>query len=115
MDLADRIRTQMKSLNLTQEALAHRAEISQAMVYKLLSRKSKSTTKIVSLAAALECNVEWLATGNVNKEQVNEEKASYTTSSKMSASELKKQLQKLPKSQQKSIALSIMQDLMNDT
>ena len=112
MDLADRINFQMKNLNLTQEGLAHRAEISQAMVYKLLSRKSKSTTKIVQLAQALECTVEWLATGNTNESSVHEEKASYPLDQVMCATDLEKQLKKLPKDQQKSIALNIMQGLM---
>jgi len=64
MDIADRIQTRMSELNLTQEELAIRADISQAMVYKLLSRKAKSTTKIVQLADALECSIEWLAKGS---------------------------------------------------
>ena len=113
MDLADRISIKMKSLKLTQEEVANRADISQAMVYKLLSRKSKSTTKIVQLAEALECTIEWLATGNTNTSKVSEEKASYLTSNETNRLELEKQLKKLPKEEQKSIALNIMQNLMD--
>ena len=58
------------------------------------------------------CTVEWLATGNTNESRVYEEKASYPASQVMSATDLEKQLKKLPKDQQKSIALNIMQGLM---
>jgi len=114
MDLSDRIRNRMKDLDLTQEALANQAEISQAMVYKLLARKSKSTTKIIQLAKALECDVEWLATGEQTSQQLKEDQVTYNVSKKLSLSELKRQLKALPKEQQKRLALSIMQDLMND-
>lgn len=112
MDLADRIRSRMSELNLTQEALANQAEISQAMVYKLLARKSKSTTKIIQLANALECSVEWLAIGEDIKHGIKEDAASYGASRNLTALELEQQLKALSKEQQKRIALSIMQDLM---
>jgi len=113
MDIADRIQTRMSELNLTQEELAIRADISQAMVYKLLSRKAKSTTKIVQLADALECSIEWLAKGSAT-DGVQEGKAHYQPKITMSVQELKAQLKALPKDTQKSIALSIMKDLMGD-
>lgn len=113
MDIADRIRTRMNELNLTQEELAIRAEISQAMVYKLLSRKAKSTTKIVQLADALECDIEWLIKGSTAT-GLKEDTAHYQFQSKMTAQELKKQLKTLPKDTQKSIALGIIKDLIGD-
>jgi len=113
MDIADRIQTRMKELNLTQEELAIRADISQAMVYKLLSRKAKSTTKIAPLAEALECDIEWLIKGSTAT-GIKEDKARYQSQTKMSVQELKKQLKALPKDTQKNIALSIMKDLMGD-
>ena len=113
MDIADRIQARMSELNLTQEELAIRADISQAMVYKLLSRKAKSTTKIVQLANALECSIEWLIKGNIT-EGIEEDKGLYQAKTKMSVQELKTQLKALPKDTQKTIALSIMKDLMSD-
>jgi len=113
MNLADRIRIRMSELNLTQEALAERASMSQAMVYKLLSSKAKNTTKIVELANALECDVEWLATGISNREIVNEQNAPYNYVKKLSVAELTTQLKALPKAQQKKIALSILDDLVS--
>jgi len=109
----NRIQARMDELNLTQEELAIRAEISQAMVYKLLSRKAKSTTKVVQLANALECDIEWLIKGN-SATGIKEGKANYQLQKKLSVQELKAQLKTLPKDTQKDIALSIMKDLMGD-
>ena len=111
MDLADRIRYRMSELNLTQEALAERVGMSQAMIYKLLSRKAKNTTKIVELADALECDVEWLATGKAIRHQVQEDNSQSTYTPKLSVKELTKQLKALPKAQKKKIAMSILDDL----
>jgi len=115
MDLADRIRSRMKELDLTQEALANQAQISQAMVYKLLARKSKSTTKIIQLAQALECSVEWLAVGEEIKHGTMEDQASYKANRSLTVLELERQLKALPQKQQKRIALSIMQELMAES
>lgn len=49
MTLAKRMKKQMSELGLTQEAVANRADISQGMVYKLLSGKAKSTSKLYNL------------------------------------------------------------------
>jgi len=111
MDLSERIRLRMSELNLTQEALAESVGISQAMIYKLLSRKAKNTTKIVELAEALECDVEWLATGKATRHQVQEGNAQYNYTPKLSIKELTKQLKALPKAQKKKIAMSILDDL----
>lgn len=112
MDLADRIRARMSELDLTQETVAELAGISQAMVYKLLSRNARNTTKIVELANALECEVEWLATGTSNRYKVQEDGVQYSYTKKLSAKELTQQLKALPKAQQKKIAMSILDDLV---
>ena len=111
MDLSDRIRHRMSELNLTQEALAESVGMSQAMIYKLLSRKAKNTTKILELAEALECDVEWLATGKSTRHQVQEGSAEYRYTPTLSVKELTKQLKALPKAQKKKIAMSVLNDL----
>jgi len=108
MDLADRIKLRMDDLDLTQDALANRADMSQGMVYKLLARKSLNTSRIVQLADALECDVEWLATG-----QTKEEAAEYLSSRSLKVSELKRHIKTLPASTQKAIALEIMESLID--
>jgi len=111
MDIADRMKLRMSELNLTQEALANKAGISQGMVYKLLSRKAKSTSKLVELANALEISVEWLATGIT---QVREQSAQYHEGELLTTEQLKQQLTALPPAVQKRIALEIMESLMDD-
>jgi phage repressor protein C with HTH and peptisase S24 domain len=61
--LSENIAVRMKDLDLTQAELADKIQVSQVTISKLISGKSKSTTKIVELAAALQCSPEWLQTG----------------------------------------------------
>lgn len=116
MTLANRMKKQMAELGLTQEAVANRADISQGMVYKLLSGKAKSTSKIVQLAYALECDIEWLATGEVPQtpHKVSENNAGYSRSKSSTIAELRKQIRSLPKREQKSLAMEIMNDLLDN-
>lgn len=104
----------MIDLSLTQEALANRAEISQGMVYKLVAGKAKSTSKIVQLAQALECDVEWLATGvrRHTSSQVAEEPVRYPASKSALLTELKKQIRTLPVEDQKALAIDILENLI---
>lgn len=53
----------MADLSLTQNQLAEKVGVSQAMVNKLLSGKISSTTKILEFSKALQCNPDWLMYG----------------------------------------------------
>ncbi len=110
MNLANRIKLRISELGLTQESVANRAGISQGMVYKLISGNAKSTSKLVELASALECDLEWLATG---KTQAREQAAQYETSAKLTVKQLKQQLANQPPNIQKAIALEIMESLID--
>ena len=110
-----RIKLRMKELNLTQEAVANRADISQGMVYKLVSGKSEGTSKLVELANALECSVEWLATGvDVHRRTIMEESDIYTITMPATKQEVKQLMQTLPLKEQKSLTLEMVNDLLSD-
>ena len=113
MTLAARIKKRMLDLQLTQEAVANRAELSQGMVFKLLSGKSKSTSKIVQLAHALECDVEWLASGKTLSRSVTvrETNSTYRQPQPLSIEELAKQIKALPLSDQKLLVIDIVEGL----
>jgi len=115
MNLATRIRQRMSDLKLTQEALANRADLSQGMVYKLVSGKSKSTTKIVELAHALECSIEWLATGKTSEQTSNimEDRDLYEVDANTHINRLKSKIRALPVRDQKALALEIMNELLD--
>ncbi|WP_028865059.1 LexA family protein [Psychromonas aquimarina] len=61
--LAENIRIRMKHLDLTQSKLAELAGTTQVTINRLLSGKIKKTTKIIEIAKALECDPNWLLTG----------------------------------------------------
>lgn len=111
MNIADRIKLRMSALKLTQESVANRAGISQGMVYKLVSGKAKSTAKLIELANALECDIQWLATGN--NTSLKEERAPYDKHPTLTIKQLKHQLAALPQEAQKEIALEIMESLID--
>lgn len=58
--LGRKIKRRLKDLGLTQAELSERVKLSQVMIHKLISGKSKETARIVDLARALECDPEWL-------------------------------------------------------
>lgn len=62
--LADNIARRLTALGMTQKELAEAAGMSQVMVHKLLSGKSKSTAKILDIARALKCSPETLMNGD---------------------------------------------------
>jgi len=62
--LARNIRARLRSLEMTQKELAEKVGVSTVMVHKLLSGKSTSTSKILDFAKALQCDADWLLTGN---------------------------------------------------
>ena len=64
-NLAINIRAKLKDLGMTQRELGEQANISQVMIYKLLSGKSSSTSKILDIARALKCDPDWLLNGEV--------------------------------------------------
>ena len=61
--LSENVRSRMKSLGLTQAALAEKAGIAQPTIHRIVSGKISTTTKIVEIAKALKCDVEWLLLG----------------------------------------------------
>ena len=63
--LAVNIRAKLKDLGMTQRELSERANISTVMIHKLLSGKSNTTTKILDIAKALQCDPDWLLNGEV--------------------------------------------------
>jgi len=61
--LGNNLLIRMKQLGITQAELAERAGMTQVMIHKLTSGKSKKTTKIVDIARALNCTPEELLFG----------------------------------------------------
>lgn len=61
--LAERIRSRMQVLDISQETLAERVGVSQPTISKLLSGKRKSFRKLPQLAEVLLVSLDWLATG----------------------------------------------------
>lgn len=110
MNMASRIKLRMSELQLTQEEVAIRAGISQGMVNKLTSGKAKSTSKLIELSKALECGVEWLATGTTESR---EDSATYNKEIRLSIKQIKEQLALLPEHAQKAIALELMESLID--
>lgn len=102
----------MADLGLTQESVALRAGLSQGMIYKLVSGKAKSTSKLVELAQALECEVEWLATG---ANETREAREAYKTNARLTVGELKAQFAMLPHNVRKAVVLELLDTLMNDS
>ena len=68
--LKTNIRSRLKYLKMTQSQLADKAGLSQAMINKLVTGKVASTTKILELSSALQCQPDWLLYG---KGEVSEE------------------------------------------
>lgn len=67
--LGHNIKIRLAELGMTQLELAEKLGFSQVMVHKLVSGKSKGTTKMVELAKALQCSPEELLYGFQVKEQ----------------------------------------------
>ena len=115
MSFADRINTRILALGLTQDEVAARAGISQGMVYKLTSGRAQRTSHIVELAQALECDLNWLATGQQLGEVVSEASADYVAADgRASRKVVERLLAQLPERDQKEIALGIMQSLLDN-
>ncbi len=68
--LAENLKARLSALGMTQKELGEKTGISQVMVHKLLSGKSKSTTKILDLAKILQCQPDWLLYGKDAPEPV---------------------------------------------
>jgi phage repressor protein C with HTH and peptisase S24 domain len=64
-NLSANIRSRLRDLGMTQKELAERVSVSTVMVHKLLSGKSSSTSKILDFARVLECDPDWLLSGEV--------------------------------------------------
>ena len=63
MSIADRIKTKMLDVGLSQRDLAARIGVSQVAIHNLVSGKSSSSRKLVEIADALGCSPEWLLKG----------------------------------------------------
>lgn len=61
MDLDERLRKARKQANLTQVQLAERSGVTQQMISKLETGRSKETADLVALAVACGVRAEWLA------------------------------------------------------
>lgn len=66
-NLSKNVRFKMQSLGLTQADLAEKAGVAQPTIHRILSGKISTTTKLVELAKALKCDVEWLLTGEASE------------------------------------------------
>lgn len=66
--IADRVNERMQLLGLSQHALARKVGVSQPAIKKLCDGNVLKPRFIVELAEALEVTVEWLNTGNGEKE-----------------------------------------------
>lgn len=67
--IALRIRSARQSARLTQAELATRLNLSRSAIaqWESASGSAPSTTNLASLALALECSFEWLATGKTSR------------------------------------------------
>ena len=63
MNVSCRIKQRMADLGMTQDELAKLAGVSQPAVFKLLSGKTRRTTRLPEIAAALKVSLAWLADG----------------------------------------------------
>ena len=93
--IGDRIRIARLNLELSQSALAKRANVSQGTIGQLESGRNQSSAKIVELASALNVSPEWLLYGKnppsvFQKPENIETSESYITS-EISAVALKKE------------------------
>lgn len=96
--IGDRIRIARLNLELSQSALAKRANVSQGTIGQLESGRNQSSAKIVELASALNVSPEWLLYGEnppsvFQKPENIETSESYITS-EISAVALKKKFLK---------------------
>lgn len=96
--IGDRIRIARLNLELSQSALAKRANVSQGTIGQLESGRNQSSAKIVELASALNVSPEWLLYGKnppsvFQKPENIETSESYITS-EISAVALKKKFLK---------------------
>ena len=63
MTIADRVKEKRIELGLTQAQLASLVGISQQSLQKIEDGKTQNPRKIVALSKALECDIEWLESG----------------------------------------------------
>jgi transcriptional regulator with XRE-family HTH domain len=67
-ELTQNLNKRAKELGMTQRELAERSGISQVAIHKLLTGKTKTTSKLNFLASALQCTAEWLENGTEGME-----------------------------------------------
>ncbi|WP_434361031.1 helix-turn-helix domain-containing protein [Parasalinivibrio latis] len=66
--LARKIKERMFALGINQRELSEQVGISQVAIHKLVSGKTKQTSKIAELAVALQCEPDWLTDGEEDGE-----------------------------------------------
>ena len=67
MNMADRIKQRMQELDINQDDLAQSVGLTQPAIYKLLSGKTKRTTRLTEIARKLGVRSEWLVEGSEPK------------------------------------------------
>lgn len=68
MNIAQRIQQRMDEIGMTQDQLATRIGLTQPAVFKLLSGRTRRTTRLIEIAWALGVRPEWLSDGIEPKE-----------------------------------------------
>lgn len=63
MNMAERIKQRMQEIDMTQEELGRQVGLTQPAIFKLLSGKTKRTTRLAEIAQALKTRPEWLIDG----------------------------------------------------
>ncbi|WOD07130.1 helix-turn-helix transcriptional regulator [Marinomonas sp. GJ51-6] len=69
MTLSDRVKQKRIELGLTQTQLANLVGISQQSLQKIEDGKTQNPRKIVALSKVLECEPEWLESGQYTEPQ----------------------------------------------
>lgn len=67
-ELKDRVLKRRKSLDLTQQQLAKKVGVKQQSIQQLEDGLVKRPRYLLELSRALECDVDWLATGSGYRE-----------------------------------------------
>lgn len=83
MNLAQRVKRRRKEVGLSQEQLAAQAGVAQQSVNKIETGVTKKPRHIIQLARALDCDPEWLMTGNMRAPASNMANSTPTLKSKI--------------------------------
>lgn len=70
MSIGERAKQRMDEIGMSQEALARAVGISQPAIFKLLAGKTLRSTRLAEIAAALGVRPQWLANGELPKQEI---------------------------------------------